>query len=746
VRTRITAALVAVLALLSWMWALCAPALATAPVRLSGEITDQAGALGTRRGEVQAAITQLYDQNRVKLYVVYVPTFSSLSPTAWVDRTAVMNGLGVRDILLGVATSDRNYAISADPAMGLSGPQLDSVSSVAIEPALRQDNWPAAAIGAAHGVAAVAAGRPVPAPSLSTAVAPRHGSANAAVLPASGTPSGGLTSTDWAAIAGAAVLLAGLLLFAGIQLSRRRGRRPDYADYPPQPTTADLEAQASSALVVTDDAVKTSEQELGFAVARFGEHAAAPFSAALDAARTELAAAFKLRQLLDDEIPETEPVKRSMLTEISGRCTEANRLLDEHSQAFDELQDLEARAPEVLAEVDHHVTQQDARASRSEEVLARLAAKYTQAAVSVVLTSPAQARERLEFARGRLAEAREALATGSAGEAAVSLQAAESAADQAESLLAGIEHMEAELTQAASALPTALREIDAVIAEATAADGGAANTGAANTGAANTGAANSSAAGGGPARGAHDRGAHNHGAHNHGAHNHGAHNHGAPEGRAAAIARAETAAAGAREQLAARQPFDTLAALRQLEEAGAELDHSLASARAERARQERARAVLDQAMLVARSSVTAAEDFITTRRGGVGAAARTRLAEAHRHFRQAVAFATDNPEAALIEAQQADVLGQQARALAEHDVASFSDTEQGPILHGAGFGGGFGGAILGGILINSLFGGGRRGYGGYGRGVGGGLGLGGLGPGSFGGMGTRGRHSIGGRF
>ena len=116
------------------------------------------------------------------------------------------------------------------------------------------------------------------------------------------------------------------------------------------------------------------------------------------------------------------------------------------------------------------------------------------------------------------------------------------------------------------------------------------------------------------------------------------------------MVRAQAVAAGAREQLAASQPFDPLAALRQLEEAGAELDHSLGTAREKRDRQERARAVLDQAMLVARSSVTAAEDFITTRRGGVGAAARTRLAEAHRHFQAAIACAHDDPEAALAEA------------------------------------------------------------------------------------------------
>ncbi len=673
------------LALLTCAGGLATPARAQPPLRLPGEITDQAGALGARRAEVQAAITQLYDKDRIKLYVVYVASFSGLSPTAWVDQAAAMNGFGPRDVLLGIATADRNYAVSADPAMGLSTTQLDGISSIAIEPALRQGNWPAAAIGAADGFAAAAAGSPIPAPSLSTAVTPRHG--GLAPAPATGrtAPGGSFTAAELAAIGGAGVLLLGLLLLIGRRMWRT-GAGPAGGGPPAGPTTAELEAAASRALVQTDDAMKTSEQELGFATARFGEHAAAPFSAALKSARAELASAFRLRQLLDDDVPETDSARRSMLTEISGHCAEANRLLDEQSEAFDQLQNLEARAPEVLAEVDHHVRQQDARAGRCEQILTQLAAKYTPGAVTMVATSPGQARERLEFGRGRADAARKALAEDSAGEAAVCLQAAESAADQAESLLTGIEHLEAELTQAYSALPAALREIDADIAEATALHAGT------------------------------------------------------PDGRAAAIGRAQAAAAAARGQLAAGAPFDALATLRELEQADTALDHALASARAERERQDRARAVLDQAMLVARSSITAAEDFITTRRGGVGAPARTRLAEAQRHFRQAIAYGQGNPEGALAEAQHADALGQEARALAEQDVAQFSYEQQGPVVRTGGFGGGFGGAILGGILVDSLLGGGGRG------GFGGGFGRGGFGPGSFGGIGTRGRHSIGGRF
>jgi tetratricopeptide (TPR) repeat protein len=595
----------------AWTLMLAQPALAEAPTRLYGEITDNAGALGPHRAEVQAAIIHLYDTDLIKPYVVYIHSFSGLTPTAWADRTA-------------------------------------------------------------------GAGQPVPAPSLTFASAPRHG---AVAVPPGHPPSGGSSGLVLAAIAAAVVVLLGLLLVAGRRLPGRGGgsggsgghRGHGRPAQPPGPPTAELEAQASHALVATDDAVKTSEQELGFAIARFGEQAAAPFSAALKSARAELAAAFNLRQQLDDDVQETEPVRRSMLSQISGRCMEANRVLDEQSDAFDGLQDLEARVPQVLAEVSSHIDQQNSRSAHSRQTLSQLAGKYTPAAVAVVTTCPDQAGERLEFARERLADARRALADDSRGKAAVQLQAAESAADQAEALLDGIEHMEAELTRASSALPTALREIDADIAAGNAALAGQ------------------------------------------------------PDDRAAAVTRAQVAASAVRGQLSAGAPFDPLTALRTLEEADTALDQALASARQERERRDRARAMLDQAMLVARSSVTAAEDFITTRRGGVGAAARTRLAEAQRHYHQAIAYASNDPEAALAEAQRADALGQQARSLAEQDVAEFSYEQHGPVVMTGGFGGGFGGAVLGGILINSMPGGSRR-------------------VGSFGGIGTRGRHSIGGMF
>jgi len=428
----------------------------------------------------------------------------------------------------------------------------------------------------------------------------------------------------------------------------------------------------SYALVATDDAVQTSEQELGFATARFGATTAAPFSAALESARAELGAAFTLHQQLDDGSPADDAARRAYLADIGAHCAEASQVLDEHSEAFDLLQDLESRAPQLLAEVDTHVAQQAARVSLSRQMLGRLAAGYTPQAIGTVATNPDQASQRLDFAAATVASSRRDLAAGRIGRTAALLQAAESAADQATDLLNAVEHVQAQLTQAASALPAALREADTEIADAAAL--------------------------------LTDR----------------------PGGELASLAaRAHAVSAEARSRQAAGR-LDTLVTLRDIQQADASLDHALAGVRAGRDRQQRARAVLDQTMLVARSAVTTARDFITTRRGGVGARARTRLAEARRHFQQAIGYARDDPESAVTEAERADALAQQALAAAEQDISRFDHGASSPAGGSGQFEAGPGGAIFGGILIAGL--------------------AGGIGPGSFGGIGTRGRRSIGGMY
>ena len=198
-----------------------------------------------------------------------------------------------------------------------------------------------------------------------------------------------------------------------------------------------------------------------------------------------------------------------------------------------------------------------------------------------------------------------------------------------------------------------------------------------------------------------------------------------PPGLAAAVTGAEQMVAEVRSELSAATP-DPVAATARLQAADAALDHALAEARDAAERSARARSMLAQALPVARAEVSAANDFITTRRGAVDTGARASLSEAQRHLALAESLADSDPVSAVTEAQQAQRLAASAGQSARADVQNWG---------GGGYGGGgfdsgsFAGAVLGGILS-----GGGRSRGGWGGGSS-------WGGGGFGGSGSRSRRT-----
>ncbi|MFJ4498971.1 TPM domain-containing protein [Streptomyces sp. NPDC088864] len=683
-------ALLAALLTACWLALALAPtASADDPVTLSrqGQITDRVGALGDREPQVTAALDRLYDEHRVQLFVVYVRDFSGRSPQDWADETARRNGLGRDDVLLAVATHARQYGYSVDQDSPLTDAGLREVARTAVEPALRRNDWAGAAIGAAEGCAAVLAGRAVPTP---------------AITPGAADPGGGSGGTGAGDLLLPVVLLCAVAALAAYAFLRRRRRAttrttPGAAGWgratPRATPLPELDARAKEALVATDDAVRTSEEELGFATAQFGDEAAAPFAEAVGYAKSQLTDAFRLRQQLDDAFPEDDTARRRMLDEILSRCANANGRLDAVAEDFDRLRELERDAPQALAAAETAFRELTGRVPAAESSLAALRERYAERASAPVAGDVERARDRLSFATSSLNQARQAVDGGDHAAAAVRVRAAEGAVGQAATLLDGVERRARELKAAADRLPAALTELETDLADA----GGLLE---------------------GVAPGASTADL---------------------RGR---IARARSVADEVREERGGR--YDPIDALRRAEEADAALDEALAGARERERGDTRARSLLEAAMLTARSSLAAAADYVTTNRGAVGSAARTRLAEGQRRLERAAELArTGDAQTALAEAQRADALADEARALAERDVRDHGYGGPG----GTAGGGGTGGAVLGGILLGGLLGGGggRRGMGGGGFGGFGG-GYGGGGPGSFGGGGTRGRRGGGGRF
>ena len=585
------------------------------PMDVAGEITDNAGALGGRAGDVQRAIDRLAQDTPYQLFVVFVDSFDGADPLEWADEVARVSGMGVDDIVLAVAVQDRRYAISVDDAISLSDAQLGTVRA-AVEDRLRTNDWAGAAIAAADGYRNAAGGG--------------TGAARAGGFP-------------W-----------GLLVFGGIvagivALIVRGSRRSRATGDPATLPTAELNRRASSALIALDDALTTSEQELGFAQAQFGSAATAPFAKALADAKQAIAQAFALRQQIDDDVPEAEPQRRAMLLQILQLCTDADTALDAQTTEFEKLRDLHARAPEVLRETERLATETHGRLPAAQATLDRLAATYPAAALATVRSNIEQATTLLDAARQAVAQG--LAIVDSDRPAAVDLaRTGEEATAQAITLLAGVDTAGKDLAGAGARIDAGIASLSSDIADAERLVPG-------------------------------------------------------DQAVAPALKVAREAVAAAQ---AERVTGDPLALVRRLTETETALDAALAPAREAAEQAERARAHLGQLLGRLRSQIQSVGTFIETRRGAVGTEARTRLAEAARLAGEAERTAAADPVAALATAQQAEQLALAAQQLAESDVASWQRSQGGG--PGAGIGGGNAGAlILGGIILDQVLGGGRGG-------------------------------------
>ncbi|WP_204162103.1 TPM domain-containing protein [Rathayibacter sp. VKM Ac-2803] len=679
-RRRLPEALLALAAAVALVIAPAMTASAESPVSFaSSPVLDAAGALSPADvASVEQAASTLYDEHRVQLFVAFVDDFSDPSDrAAWADETATLNGLGTDDVLLAVAVEQRQYQVSVAQGFALDDAQVSSLQTDDIEPRLVESDWAGAAVAAAEGI-----GTRLDAPT------------------AGETLGSGLLITLGIL---AALVVLGVVVWLLVGRSRRRR-----AAEAVEASLDELATQAGSALVHADDAVRTSEQEVGFAEAQFGSDATGPFREALVTAKGVLGEAFSLQQRLDDSEPETDQERRDGYARILELCAGIDRVLDEKAEAFEQLRALEKNAPEVAAQLSARVATVSERLSPTRSILADLAARYAPSAIDDVSDDADEAEDRLRFARDGAGSALEAISSGDTGRAAVLLRAGQQAAEQASGLLDAVATRATDLREAEGSLAARLAEIRADVAQGRA------------LAAASTDPESAALA----------------------------------QNVGAAVAET-TAALDGIERDASATPRDPLGLLERLTAADATIDTAVGGYRDAQAQQQRERAALTAELTAARSRVSAAEDFIASRRGAVGSEARTRVAEAARAAEYAAQIAATDPREALASAQRASSLAQQALDRARSEASAYSA----PNAVGSPFGGNTTGAFLGGILVDSLLGGGgrRSGYrsGGFGGGgFSGGFGGGGSsrrsgGGGGFGGGrsgGGGGRRGGGGRF
>lgn len=411
-------------------------------------------------------------------------------------------------------------------------------------------------------------------------------------------------------LAVAGVLVAVVALTAVVLISRRRGRRKRRLA---QSRAADdarlreLEIAAGSALVRLDDAVRSADEELGFAVAEYGDEAAAPLATAVARARARLTEAFGIRQRLDDAIPETPAERRDLTARILDLCRSGEQTLDEAKAALDRLRAADRRAGEQVESLVARLDGVAARADAAEKLVGELRTTHGDDAVTDVADNPAQARRLAGYARPRLDSARAAQRSGGAGVVAP-VDDVQRAVGQIDRLLDAVTALDAELREFGPRLDGAIADARADLAQARAAEPTPAIT--------------------------------------------------------EALAMTEAA-------LAEATTNGRPSSLAALECSDAALERALAEVRGADDRRVRADASLDRVLGEARAAVARARDYIATRRGGIGPEARTRLSRAESRLTDALGLASADPAAALENAQESLRYADEALQAARRDVDGF---------------------------------------------------------------------------
>ena len=535
---------------------------------IGSAVTDQAGVVGNRSSQLQQALDEVANKTQYQLYVVYVGSFDGMSGTNWADRTATQARLGVNDLLLAVAVDDRLWGLAVNTASGMSASDQTAIENAIVDK-LRNNDFAGAAIAGANKIVAQN------------------------------------TTSPWTyGVIGGVVVVGG----GGGWLWWRNRRKAEGMNPAMAPaelaklTTPELTKRAGTALVELDNALRSSEDELGFAQAEFGLEATDAFTVALAKAKQDASGAFGIQQKLDDEYPETEPQQRAMLMELLQLCDTAADVLDAQTKSFNELRNLVNRAGQVLDETEQRASEVTQRVPVARKTMETLTTTYPSTALASIIGNPDHATALVVAARDAIDKGRQSMAAGNKNQAVAFARVGQNAIAQAAKLLDAVDSAHAELDQAAAKLPQHVASLSSDLADVQR----------------------------------------------------------LRVTDSAVVAAAAEAQAALQQAQSVSTGGDPLAALTRLASAETVLDNVLAPARGQEVARLKQISATRTTIGQAQQVIAQANYYISARRAAIGTSARTRLSEATRAVAQAQQIQDSNPSGAYTLAVRGLSLAQQA--------------------------------------------------------------------------------------
>ncbi|WKD60678.1 hypothetical protein CCICO_03175 [Corynebacterium ciconiae DSM 44920] len=456
------------------------------------------------------------------------------------------------------------------------------------------------------------------------------------------------------------------------QIEQARQFRSDDVDSFRSLDTEVLASLAEEELVSTDESIRRAQEELRLAKAEFGEIRTRQFTQALESSQRTLHEAFAIKSALD--AGRFGGSRRDGLVQIVTSCASADDILDARSEDFARMRNVLLNATENLDRLTQRIVDLRTRLPRAAEQLEQLRARYSASTVGSINDNVEMAEEHLNQAESTMDTARERsqLPAGEQSDVVDLITGTEKLVDQADQLLAGVEHADTNIAGARAALPDLIEEVRAELREAEDLMGSSRRTGVK-----------------------------------------------VDEHRFTTVTQHAEQAMTQAQREGEADPLSTHATLT---EADGELDQLLETLRTTSRMGEQLQRRFDSTVASADRLIQATQDLVATRGRVIGARPRTLLAEATQLRAQAQQLRPTNLRGAADTAVEAHRAADRAYRAAEEEISRYNDRHRSS--------GSTSGAFLAGMVINSMLSGG--GGGGFG---GGSFGGGGGGGGSFGGGG-----------
>ena len=214
----------------------------------------------------------------------------------------------------------------------------------------------------------------------------------------------------------------------------------------------DLAFRARTAIVSADERIRTTEDELGFAVAEIGANSTLRLRDALVAVKKHLGEAFYLHQLNYDDIPDTVEELRTRNTRIVQLCEWAEQVLDTETEALRGQVERVRQAPAVLQAVRDDIERLRARLPEINEIVAHLSEQYTPAALGRLRFTTGETERLLDFATRSADVSERRRNAGQLEESNLAVETATETVRRASAMIDGVDRFEFEAIRAQATL------------------------------------------------------------------------------------------------------------------------------------------------------------------------------------------------------------------------------------------------------------------------------------------------------